>query len=101
MSELSERASETSEPLDLSSVSSSDEEEVAGANLYSLEMKDAGTEEYAVRPPPAKRLPAVSKEDEPDEVSFHATPKNLVIHSGKIVTFDCVVRGKRPIGNFT
>ena len=31
-------------------------------------------------------------------VSFVTPPKNLVVHSGKMVTFEAVVKGKRPIG---
>ena len=34
-------------------------------------------------------------------MSFVTPPKNLVVHSGKMVTFEAVVKGKRPIGEYS
>ena len=41
---------------------------------------------------------AKRKSSEEEMVSFRTPPKNLVVHSGKMVTFEAVVAGKRPIG---
>ena len=40
------------------------------------------------------------KRPEEEMVSFRTPPKNLVVHSGKMVTFEAVVAGKRPIGQY-
>jgi hypothetical protein len=95
MSELSERQSETSEPLDISSTSCSDADE----DEYPSMEKDKGHDEYAVLPV-RRRDKKELEEEEEEEVDFKVVPKNLVIHAGKMVTFDCVVLGKKPIGKF-